>query len=123
MEYPNLRSCRVTIQSERSIVQPPVRLPIDIIQQIQQPIPKPIDFTLGMYVCLCVWCRVEDDLYECNNGVHHFMGRSYVSEFNFLPNSFIATLQLTQTIFVSFRTSDIKKEVGTRKGIRLIEQS
>lgn len=50
--YPNLQSCRVTIQSERSIIQPPVRLPIDIIQQVQQTIPKPIDFTLGM----CVWC-------------------------------------------------------------------
>ena len=54
MEYPNLQSCRVTIQSERTIIQPPVRLPIDIIQQVQQPIPKPIDFTLGM----CVWCTI-----------------------------------------------------------------
>jgi hypothetical protein len=54
MEYPNLQPCRVTIQSERSILQPPVRLPIDIIQQVQQPIPKPIDFTLGMCVCLFI---------------------------------------------------------------------
>ena len=50
MEYPNLQTCRVTIQSERSIVQPPVRLPIDIVQQVQQTIPKPIDFTVGMCV-------------------------------------------------------------------------
>ena len=55
MEYPNLQSCRVTIQSERNIVQPPVRLPMDILQQVQQPIPKPIDFTLGM----CMLCAIH----------------------------------------------------------------
>lgn len=46
MDYPNLQSCRVTIQSERSIAQPPVRLPVDITQQLQRSIPKPIDFAL-----------------------------------------------------------------------------
>jgi hypothetical protein len=49
MDYPNLQSCSVTVQSEKSISQPPVRLPADILQLIQQAIPKPIDLTLGMY--------------------------------------------------------------------------
>jgi hypothetical protein len=49
LDYPNLQSCHVIIRSEQSIEQPPIRLPNDILQQVQQNIPKPIDFTTGKY--------------------------------------------------------------------------
>lgn len=45
--YPNLAACRVVLCSATASAQPPVRMPEEVLQAAEQPLPPLYDFALG----------------------------------------------------------------------------